>query len=67
MLVMRDEEDRDEKILAVPVDKLHPFYKDVASYKQLMNYICLYLGPPPPSGTVHLILSNGHFLWQVLQ
>ena len=32
-----------------------------------MNYICLYLGPPPPSGAVHLILSNGHFLWQVLQ
>ncbi len=35
MLVMRDEEGRDEKILAVPVDKPHPFYKDVFSYKQL--------------------------------
>ncbi len=35
MLVMRDEEGRDEKVLAVPVDKLHPFYKDVPSYKQL--------------------------------
>ena len=35
MLVMRDEEGRDEKVLAVPVDKLHPFYKDVSSYKQL--------------------------------
>ena len=30
-------------------------------------YIRLYRGPPPPSGTVHLILSNGHFLWQLLQ
>lgn len=35
MLVMLDEEGRDEKILAVPIDKLHPFYKDVSSYKQL--------------------------------
>ena len=35
MLVIRDEEGRDEKLLAVPVDKLHPFYKDVSSYKQL--------------------------------
>ncbi|TVM03876.1 MAG: inorganic diphosphatase [Candidatus Brocadia sp. WS118] len=35
MLVMRDEEGKDEKILAVPVDKLHPFYKDVSSYRQI--------------------------------
>mgnify|MGYP001617780375 FL=1 len=29
MLVMRDEEGRDEKILAVPVDKHHPFYNEL--------------------------------------
>jgi inorganic pyrophosphatase len=34
-LVMEDEAGRDEKILAVPVDKLHPFYTNVASYRQM--------------------------------
>ncbi len=34
-LVMRDESGGDEKILAVPVDKLHPFYTKVKSYKDL--------------------------------
>ena len=32
---MEDEAGLDEKILAVPVDKLHPFYSDVKSYKDL--------------------------------
>jgi hypothetical protein len=32
-----------------------------------MFYIRLYRGPPEPSGVVHLILSKGHFRWQVLQ
>ncbi len=35
MLVMRDKDGKDEKILAVPVDKLRPFFKDVSSYQQL--------------------------------
>ncbi|OAB56511.1 inorganic pyrophosphatase [Leptolyngbya valderiana BDU 20041] len=35
VLVMEDEAGQDEKILAVPVDKLHPYYTDVASYRQL--------------------------------
>src|SRR5258708_2278764 len=31
-LVMEDEAGQDEKILAVPVDKLHPFYSRIRSY-----------------------------------
>jgi inorganic pyrophosphatase len=34
-LLMEDESGVDEKILAVPVDKLHPFYKRVSSYRDL--------------------------------
>ncbi|MBI1238493.1 MAG: inorganic diphosphatase [Alphaproteobacteria bacterium] len=34
-LVMTDEKGGDEKILAVPVDKLHPFYEGVTSYRDL--------------------------------
>ena len=35
VLVMEDEAVQDEKVLAVPVDKLHPYYTDVESYRQL--------------------------------
>ncbi|MBS1200906.1 MAG: ppa [Proteobacteria bacterium] len=34
-LLMKDEAGPDEKIVAVPVDKLHPFYSGVKSYKDL--------------------------------
>jgi inorganic pyrophosphatase len=34
-LVMEDEAGGDEKILAVPVDALHPFYAGVRSYRDL--------------------------------
>jgi len=34
-LLMEDEAGKDEKILAVPVDKLHPFYANIASYRQM--------------------------------
>jgi inorganic pyrophosphatase len=34
-LLMEDESGADEKIIAVPVDKLHPFYKNVKSYEDL--------------------------------
>jgi inorganic pyrophosphatase len=34
-LLMEDEAGIDEKILAVPVDKLHPFYTAIASYRNL--------------------------------
>jgi len=34
-LLMEDEKGTDEKIIAVPVDALHPFYTDVKSYKDL--------------------------------
>ncbi|HEY4133804.1 MAG TPA: inorganic diphosphatase [Alphaproteobacteria bacterium] len=34
-LLMTDEAGPDEKIIAVPVDKLHPFYRDVHSYDDL--------------------------------
>jgi inorganic pyrophosphatase len=39
-LVMEDEAGADEKILAVPVDKLHPFYTGVSSYKDLPVIMC---------------------------
>ena len=35
VLIMEDEAGLDEKILAVPVNELHPFYSDVKSYKDL--------------------------------
>ena len=41
------------------------FYKPF--HDLIRRYIRLYRGPPVPSGQVHLILSNGHFRWQVLQ
>ncbi|MFN4069263.1 MAG: inorganic diphosphatase, partial [Brevundimonas aurantiaca] len=34
-LKMVDEAGGDEKILAVPVDKLNPYYTEIASYRQL--------------------------------
>ena len=34
-LLMKDEAGGDEKIIAVPVDKLHPFYRGVESYLDL--------------------------------
>ncbi len=34
-LLMEDESGKDEKVLAVPVDKLHPYYTGVSSYKDL--------------------------------
>src|SRR6266702_3390300 len=34
-LLMKDEAGPDEKIVAVPVDKLHPFYSGVQSYQDL--------------------------------
>lgn len=39
-LVMQDEAGGDEKILAVPVDALHPFYTGVASYRDLPAIMC---------------------------
>lgn len=35
VLLMEDEAGPDEKILAVPASRLHPFYADVGSYKDL--------------------------------
>ena len=34
-LLMEDEAGGDEKIIAVPVDKLHPYYSNVGSYRDL--------------------------------
>ena len=39
-LLMEDEAGLDEKILAVPVDKLHPFYTGVRSYRDLPPVMC---------------------------
>lgn len=35
VLVMEDEAGQDEKIISVPIDKLHPYYRDVSSYRDL--------------------------------
>src|SRR5579875_884770 len=35
VLLMTDEKGADEKVLAVPVDKLHPFYNNVSSWRDL--------------------------------
>lgn len=40
VLMMTDEHGPDEKILAVPVDQLHPFYTGVASYRDLPPILC---------------------------
>lgn len=39
-LLMEDESGVDEKIIAVPVEKLHPFYKNIKSYKDLPESLC---------------------------
>ncbi len=39
-LLMEDESGLDEKILMVPVDKLHPFYSKVKSYEDLPPILC---------------------------
>jgi inorganic pyrophosphatase len=40
VLLMEDEKGMDEKILAVPVDALHPFYTKVLSYQDLPDILC---------------------------
>lgn len=40
VLNMEDQAGVDEKILAVPVDDLHPFYAKVASYTDLPKILC---------------------------
>lgn len=35
VMLMEDEKGTDEKILAVPHDKLHPYYEDVTGYRDL--------------------------------
>ena len=39
-LIMEDEAGGDEKIIAVPVDRLHPFYTGVHSYRDLPSIMC---------------------------
>ena len=40
ILWMEDQAGVDEKIIAVPVDDLHPFYSKVTSYKDLPEILC---------------------------
>jgi inorganic pyrophosphatase len=40
VLLMEDEKGGDEKILAVPVDSLHPFYTGIKSYRDLPQILC---------------------------
>ena len=39
-LMMEDEAGPDEKVVAVPVDKLHPFYSGVRNYTDLPQILC---------------------------
>ena len=39
VMLMEDEAGLDEKILAVPHDKLHPYYNDVTSYRDLRQVL----------------------------
>lgn len=39
-LLMEDENGMDEKIVAVPVDDLHPFYSGIRSYRDLPPLLC---------------------------
>jgi inorganic pyrophosphatase len=39
-LLMKDEAGPDEKIVAVPVDALHPFYSGLRSYEDLPRILC---------------------------
>jgi inorganic pyrophosphatase len=39
-LVMEDEAGSDEKVIAVPVDDLHPFYTGIRSYRDLPPIMC---------------------------
>jgi len=39
-LMMEDEHGPEEKIIAVPVDAIHPYYSDVRSYRDLPPILC---------------------------
>ena len=39
VLIMEDEAGQDEKILGVPVDKLHPYYSNVENYSDLRDVL----------------------------
>jgi inorganic pyrophosphatase len=43
-LLMEDENGIDEKILAVPIDRLHPYYKRVGSYRGLPEIMTEQIG-----------------------
>ena len=43
-LLMEDEHGIDEKIIAVPIDSLHPFYKRVTSYRDLPEILTEQIG-----------------------
>ncbi len=40
VLIMEDECGIDEKILCVPVDELHPYFANIASYRELPPILC---------------------------
>jgi len=44
VLIMDDEKGRDEKVLSVPVDSLHPFYSDVGSWRDLPRILIEQIG-----------------------
>ena len=43
-LLMEDESGIDEKIIAVPIDELHPYYKRVSSYRDLPEILMEQIG-----------------------
>ena len=71
-LLMKDEAGRDEKIIAVPVDALAPFYADIRNYRDLPPIMCEQIahffqhykdleranGSPSSSGSTREALKN---------
>ncbi|MEX0923049.1 MAG: inorganic diphosphatase [Rhodovibrionaceae bacterium] len=39
VLIMDDEKGQDEKLLSVPVDELHPYYRNINSYRELPDIL----------------------------
>lgn len=39
VLIMEDEKGEDEKILAVPADRLHPYYNEIRTYTELPDIL----------------------------
>jgi inorganic pyrophosphatase len=44
VVLMTDEHGKDEKIIAVPIEALHPFYDGIQTYEDLPKILCEQIG-----------------------